>query len=501
MTGWVEIVLALLAGCFIWNVVPALWRYCIFCQRIRPFKSQTQKPHWFWGHLKFIDMSKSMTESAAISVENTTKKMTVFWLSFIPNLNSIHPDTAATILNLSEPKPKGRGEPYSIFTPFLGDGLVVSNGSKWERNRKLLTHAFHFDVLRPYVSIYNEATDILLDKFAKQMSQGPESVDVMDSLNLITLDVIMRCSLSYDGNIQEHENHPYVKAIHEITRLSMERLSKPWHFLSWSLFMMSENGKDYKRNVDFIHKFAKEIIVKRRQEIAEDPTLIKQKRKLDFLDVLLTAKDESGSGLSDVEILDEVSTFMFAGHDTTKASLGWAIYHLGKYPEEQEKLYQEVCKVTGDRKNIEWEDLSKLQRMTMFLKETLRMYPPAGSTNRTLTRPLEIEGVTIPAGNVVGVNILAIHYRPDIFPNPTEFRPERFLPENTEKRHPYAFLAFSAGSRNCIGRTFSVNEQKVVLSRLLKRFKVVLDEDHKVTPIPQFILQAKDGIKVRFEER
>ncbi|XP_060079007.1 cytochrome P450 4F6-like [Ylistrum balloti] len=501
MAGLMEIVIALIVGYGLWYIVPAFWRYYTFCRLIKPFASQTQKPHWFWGHLKLINLSKSVTASTATSMEGATNKMSVIWLSFIPNLNAIHPETAATILNLSEPKPKGRGEPYSIFTPFLGDGLVVSSGPKWERNRKLLTHAFHFDVLKPYVSIYNKAADTLLDKFAEQMIQRRESVEIMDSLNLLTLDVILRCSLSYDGDIQKYENHPYVKAVHEITRLSMERLSKPWYFIFWSLYMMSANGKEYKKNVNFIHKFAEEIIVKRRKEIAEDPSLIKKKRKLDFLDILLTAQDESGTGLSDEEILDEVSTFMFAGHDTTKASLGWAIYNLGKYPEEQEKLFQEVCEVTGDRRNIDWEDLGKLQKMSMFLKETLRMYPPAGSTSRSLTQPLEIEGVTLPAGNVVAVNILGIHYRPDVFPNPTEFRPERFLPENSENRHPFAFLAFSAGARNCLGKSFTMNEQKVVLAKLLKRFKVVLDESHDVTPIPLFILQPKDGIKVSFEER
>ncbi|XP_069101524.1 cytochrome P450 4F6-like [Argopecten irradians] len=419
MAGWFEIVLALLVGYGLWNVVPVLWRYIVFCHRIRPFKSKTEKPHWFWGHLKYIDMSKSITEFSAKSMENTNEKMYVFWLSFMPNLYAIHPDTAATVLNLSVPKPKGRGEPYSIFLPFLGDGLVVSNGTKWERNRKLLTHAFHFDVLRPYITIYNEATDICLDKFAKQMSETPNSIGIMDSMNLLTFDIIMRCSLSYDGKIQEQENHPYVKAIHEINRLSMERLRKPWNFLFWSLFMLTEDGKEYKRNIDYIHQFAEEIIVKRRQEIAEDPTITQKKKKLDFIDILLTAKDESGSGLSDNEILDEASTFMFAGHDTTKSSLAWAIYNLGKYPDEQEKLYQEVCQVVGDKSYVEWEDINKLQRMAMFLKETLRMYPPVANTSRLLTQPLEIDGVTIPAGRIIGVNMLNIHYRPDTFPNPT----------------------------------------------------------------------------------
>ncbi|XP_021368163.1 cytochrome P450 4F4-like isoform X1 [Mizuhopecten yessoensis] len=500
MAGWMEIVLALVVGYVLWKVIPVLWRYYTFCQLVKPFKSK-RKSNWFLGHLIHMSFTESVITSIAKLMEDNTNKMMIEWMSFIPNLHAIHPDTAATILKSSEPKPKGRGEPYSLFTPFLGDGLVVSNGTKWERNRKLLTPAFHFDILRPYVDIYNEAADILLDKYAKNMSESPNSLDVMDGLNLVTLDIILRCSLSYDGNIQEYKEHPYVKAIHEISRLTMVRVSKPWYFLSLTLFKMTSQGKEYMNHVNYIHRFADEVIAIRKKAIADDLSLLQKRRKLDFLDILLTAKDESGSGLTDEEIRDEVDTFMFAGHDTTKAVLGWAIYNLGKYPEEQEKLFREVCDVTGDRKDIEWEDLGKLKKMSMFLKETMRMYTPAGSTTRSLTKPLEIEGVTLPAGTWIMVNFYCIHYRPDIFPNPTEFRPERFLPENTENRHPYAFLPFSAGPRNCIGQNFSMNEQKVLLGRIIKRFRVVLDENHEVIPVPLFIVQARDGIKVRFEER
>ncbi|XP_060079009.1 cytochrome P450 4F6-like [Ylistrum balloti] len=500
MASWVEIIVAVVVSYGLWFVVPSLWRFYTFCQLIKPFKSK-RKSHWLLGHLIHLSFTESVITSVADLMENNTKKIMVEWMSVVPNLQAIHPDTAALIVKSSEPKPKGRGSPYSLFTAFLGDGLVTSNGSKWERNRKLLTPAFHFDILRPYVNIYNEAADILVDKFAKQMSESPNSVDIMDSLNLVTLDIILRCSLSYDGNIQKQEKHPYVVAVHQISRLTMERISVPWHFLFWSLYMMSANGKEFMKHVNYTYRFAEEIIAKRKKEIADDPSLLQKKRKLDFLDILLTAKDESGSGLTDEEIRDEVNTFMFGGHDTTKTTLGWAIYNLGKYPEEQEKLYQELCDVTGDRKYIEWEDLGKLQKMSMVLKETLRLYPPGPSTSRCLTKPLEIEGVTLPVGTSIMVNFMCIHLRPDIFPNPTEFRPERFLPENTEKRHPYAFLPFSAGPRNCIGQNFAMNEQKVLLARILKRFKIVLDEGHEVIPVPFLFIQPQNGIKVRFEER
>ncbi|XP_033746344.1 cytochrome P450 4F22-like [Pecten maximus] len=276
-----EVVVAIVVSYGLWFVVPVLWRYYKFCQLVKPFKSKRES-HWLLGHLSHLSFTESLVTTVAKLMKNNPKKMMVEWISVIPQLQAIHPDTAAVILKTNEPKPKGPGEPYSLFTPFLGDGLVTSNGSKWERNRKLITPAFHFDVLRPYINIFNEAADILLDKFATQMSESANSVDVMDSLNLATLDIILRCSLSYDGDIQKRDNHPYVEAVHEISRLTMERISKPWHSLSWNLFKMSANGKQYVKYVDYMYRFADEVIAKRKKETAEDPSLLQKKRKLDF---------------------------------------------------------------------------------------------------------------------------------------------------------------------------------------------------------------------------
>ncbi|XP_033758981.1 cytochrome P450 4B1-like [Pecten maximus] len=333
------------------------------------------------------------------------------------------------------------------------------------------------------------------------MKESPKSIDITDVLNLATLDVILRCALSYGGDIQRQEKHPYATAVHRIGLLMIRRLMYPWQFLSWTLYMMSADGQEYKRHLDYVHGFADDLIAKRKIALAEDPSLLERKHRLDFLDILMTAKDESGVGLTDQEIRDEVDTFMFGGNDTTSTALKWAVYNLGKYPDEQDKVYREVCDVTGDRKYIEWEDLGKLQRMTLFMKESMRLYPPATITTRLINEPLELDGVYFPAGTSVSVNFYYIHRHPDVYPDHSVFRPERFLPENSKDLDPYAFLPFSAGPRNCIGQNFSMNEQKVILSRILKRFKIILDEDHEVIPVNELTFRSRNGIKIRFEER
>ncbi|OWF40062.1 cytochrome P450 4F6-like [Mizuhopecten yessoensis] len=504
MADLIEIVVALVTGYVLWTVVTTLWRYNALCRKVKNF-SQIGPAHWFWGHMKLDVMSDlrsvlSLPDEELYKMSHNTK-WAIVWMSFIPLIQANHPDSAKAVLKLSDPKPRGRGQVYSIFNEFLGDGLVTSNGKKWERNRKLLTPAFHFDVLRPYVKIYNEAADIVLEKFARQMKETPKSTDISDVLDLATLDVILRCSLSYEGNIQRQKNHPYAAATHRIGVLIMKRMTYPWQFISWTLYMMSADGKEYKKHMDYIHGFADDLIAKRKKALAENPSLLEGKHRLDFLDILMTAKDDSGAGLTDKEIRDEVDTFMFAGHDTTFAALRWALYNFGLHPEEQDKVYREVCDVTGDRTYILWEDLGKLHKLTLFMKESMRMFPPVLSTTRLLQKPLELDGVSFPAGTCLSVGMIGLHRHPDIYPDPKVFRPERFLPENSEDRDPYAFLPFSAGPRNCIGQNFSMNEQKVMLSRIIKRFKIVLDEDHDVIPVTELTLRPKNGIKIRFEER
>ncbi|XP_069115528.1 cytochrome P450 4F6-like [Argopecten irradians] len=500
----IQIVLALLVGYGLWVIMLALKRYHALCRTVKNF-AQFVPAHWFWGHMK-MDFMGDLRQLFNLPREevyriNHNKKWSIFWMSFIPMIQAIHPDSVKAVLKLSDPKPRGRGQVYSVFNEYLGEGLVTSNGNKWERNRKLLTPAFHFDILRPYVKIYNEAADIVLDKFASLMKESPNSIEVSDVLHLATLDVILRCALSYDSKICEQENHPYASAVDRIGKLILSRMTYPWQFLSCTLYMMSTDGKEYKRHIDYIHKFDDDLIAQRRTALAENPSLMEGKQRLDFLDILMTARDESGVGLTDQEIRDEVDTFMFAGHETTFTALRWALYNFGKYPEEQDIVYREVCDVTGDRKYIEWEDLGRLQKLTMFMKESMRMFPPVTTSTRLLKQPLLLDEAYFPAGTSLSVSIMGLHRHPDIYPDYDVFRPERFLPENSENRDPYAFIPFSAGPRNCIGQNFSMNEQKVMLGRILKRFKIVLDDEHEVIPVPELTLRPKNGIKVRFEER
>lgn len=297
------------------------------------------------------------------------------------------------------------------------------------------------------------------------------------------------------------ESHPYVRAVNELSDLWVNRSLNIYHYFDF-IYFRSRNGRLFKQHADFVHSVAEDIIEKRQKTLKEEglptKTAGKKSRYLDFLDILLTAKDESNVGMTPLEIRNEVDTFLFEGHDTTTSAMCWTLYSLAQHPEWQRKVQAEVDAVLDGRTSdfIEWNDLSKLETLTMCIKEGLRCHSPVSFIQRVTTKPLDIEGYHVPVGATIAVQIYNLHHNPDVWDDPMEFRPQRFLPENVSGRDSYAFVPFSAGPRNCIGQHFAMNEQKVTLARLLRRFTLELDPDHEVSKKIGVVMRATNGIKV-----
>ncbi|XP_071180898.1 ultra-long-chain fatty acid omega-hydroxylase-like [Mytilus edulis] len=458
------------------------------------------KPHWFFGNaLQIGTFHDFVTRMHKKYVENLHTKGYSFWVFTVqPVVFLTHPDTIKVIMKSNAPKAKGNIG-YSFMIPWIGDSLLVTHGSKWERNRRLLTPAFHFSVLNGYFEIYNDVADTLLEKLSNGSKSG-QYIEVYQNSALAVLDSLMQCSLSYKGNIQSvGESHPYVKAVKRLVELVMARNLNLLFYPEW-LYRLSPSGKEFFNLCDYVHQFAEDIIEKRKQELMNNVSIIK-KRQMDFLDILLTAKDDNGQGLTDEEIRSEVDTFMFAGHETTASVLSWSIYALGKYKHIQDKVYREVKKVIGDKQHIDGDDISEMKYLSCFLKEVMRQYTPVPLIARTLEKPTVVNGVELPEGILTILGIHSGHHHPDVWDDPWEFKPERFEVSIQRDMDPYSFTPFSAGPRNCIGQSFAQSEEKVLIARIINRFEISLDPDHKVEPFIEFVMRAKNGIMVSFKDR
>lgn len=460
--------------------------------------------HWLLGHLKGFPGPneaglKYMVDRSIASKDGIAQT----WMGpFLPNALVFHPNSVKTILKTSEPKPRAIGGYHNLF-PWLGDGLLLAGGQKWARNRRLLTPAFHFDILRPYMTINNRCTDIFLEKLEKFAEKG-EYFEVFSHIGLLTLDIILRCAFSYENDCQVKGNsHPYVQAVSSLGTIATHRFLSPWLYPDF-IFNLTPGGRQFKKDCDFVHKISNEIIQTRKEALTKEGSEnLTKNRYLDFLDVLLTARDESGQGLTDQEIRDEADTFLFEGHDTTSSGISWMLYTLATHPEAQTRCQEEIDEAIEGKetKDIEWDDLPKLKYLTMCLKEVLRLHTPVPFIERQVTKDIEIEGHLVPAGTLVDIQLYVLHHSPGFWQDPEEFRPERFSPENQANTDHYAFLPFSAGPRNCIGQHFAMHEMKTAVARILSRFTLTLDPDRPVLHQIALVMKTVNGMYMKAKPR
>ena len=492
-----------LLGFIFWKFLNFLRHYWSYCQLMKLNKNiiPIGKFHPIWGHMHLFKDSGCMFQCQIDCVKKTKAKMMTAWVSHLyPLILTAHPDSVRDLLKSSEPKPNYYGSTYNSLKVWLGDGLLVSQGKKWERNRRLLTPAFHFDILKPYIQVYNDVAEILMKKF-EIASTKEESFEIYDPVGLATFDTMLRCAFSRNEDVQHASiTHPYVHAVKELGRLSIERIARIWQHW-YPLYCILPSGQQFHKHSKFVHDFDMKVIKARMEAIEKDHKLV-EKKHLDFLDILLTARDAEGEGLTLEEIRAEVDTFLFEGHDTTASAISWAIYALAQNQEEQEKVYTEVQKVLGDHPYVEWDDIHQMKQLNMFIKESMRYYSPVPGISRILTKDTLIDGSLIPKNLEIWINIHVMNTREDVWENPKKFDPERFEETKVKDRDPYMFVPFSAGPRNCIGQHFALDEIKVTLIKLLQKFKVTIDPDNIAVPYPEIVMRSEhNGIHVHFMKR
>lgn len=410
---------------------------------------------------------------------------------FVPN-----PETVAPIFRSSNcPKDSLF---YGNLKPWLGDGLLVSRGKKWARDRRLLTNCFHFDILRGYVDVYTDAVNVMLRKWADASANG-KSVDVTSSCTMLTLDIIMRCAMGFESNCQlELDNveisqeAAYAEAVVKISHAMLARAQNVLHMLMSNFLYLNftSNGRDLARLLKTIHGMSQHLIQERRAALQDDTSTGSRKRYRDFLDVLLTVKDEDGIGLSDTEIREQVDTFLFRGHDTTASAMQWTIYYLAQHEDLQEKCRHEVTEVLQQDTEgsalgtLTHEKLGELKYLTQFIKETLRIASSVPFSSRELGEDMNIDGYHLPAGTLVEIAYADIHMAEEYWPEPFKFDPDRFSPEQNKGQHPFAFVPFSAGPRNCIGQSMAMDELKTTTALILSQFQIHPDPKQ---PDPQWV--------------
>jgi len=362
---------------------------------------------------------------------------------------------------------------------FLGQGLLTSEGGEWLRQRRLSQPAFHRERLALYARIINGCAEEMLDSW-----KDGENRDVHQEMMQLTLRVAAKVLFSVDV---KNESKEVAAALNLLMKHSSgaRMLLPPWVRYLPLPFLIR-----VRRAVRQLDEVVYRIIRERRRSENDNG---------DLLSMLMSARDEDGSRMTDRQLRDEVMTFLLAGHETTALSLSWAWFLLSENPEAENKLHHELARVL-DGKNPSFEDLPRLCYTEAVVKESVRLYPPAWSLARTAAEDFEIGGYLVPAGSNVVMSQWIMHRDPRFFPSPEQFDPGRWFEEHTQRLPRFAYFPFGGGPRYCVGASFAMMEATLLLAAIAQRFRLRMVPGHNVVPVPSITLRPKYGIKMSLHQ-
>lgn len=431
---------------------------------------------------------------------NTVGETFVFWMLSRPYVFTNNLSIIETIMNSNTVLSKGNG--YYFLRDWIQDGLICSDGEKWRKRRKQLTHCFHFEVLKNSMKIMESHSQILLKKL-RELADSRAKFDILKETKYFSLKVI--CENAVGVNLDSLDDSgifrkEYINSIAAVSRIMVERERTPLYWFA-PIFTLFQTGRLYYKSVDTINKFVRNAIETKIKEFETQKNQIDKpaqpKNKKILLDSLLELYEK---GEINVEgIVEETNNFLFAGHDTVSTALAWCLYMLGRNKESQTKAFQEVIGV--EKKNLESidEKVTALKYIDCVVKETLRLHPVAPLISRYVDEDLNIDGFIIPKGTDVAFNLYALHREEAYWENPLEFVPERFQEGGAASKRPvFSYIPFSAGARNCIGSRFAMMELKIALYNILLHFEIeAMQKESELIEVVDVVHHSANGLLLK----
>ncbi|CDS05134.1 hypothetical protein LRAMOSA07663 [Lichtheimia ramosa] len=388
----------------------------------------------------------------------------------------------------------------------VGPNILFETGEKWKEHRKIVNPAFHRSMP---VALFGRLMQKLLH--GELMTPTQALLNVHTITTRWTLDVIGLSSFDFDFHaLDQIDNNPWVDRYHYLVAKAKNPLFFLFPILEQRyLFLFPDRQKVHNELSIFLGMMS-DIISKKKQLLQEkgvNSNTIADNEK-DLLALMIEAENDGEGRLSNDELLSNLCVFFLAGHDTTASALAYAIYYLAVNPDAQVKARNEALAVIGNDPTPSLDQMRSLSYINMVIKETLRLNPPAVSIiPRVATRDTELNGVFIPKGTRISLDIIDLQRNPAIWQDPDTFRPERFAPGGEAEqltRNGMPWAPFSDGARKCIGSNFSMMEQRVFLTMLLREYEWSLPEDsiHKNGLITQGLgaTQPKD-LFIKFTKR
>ena len=369
--------------------------------------------------------------------------------------------------------------------PGLGRGILTAEGHRWRLQRRVAAPVFRPAHVNSFLPAMLRAARNLRNHWAELPDGAP--LDIAQQMTRVTFEIILDTMLSGAGtaDLERLENsiRDFLESTSWTTALSA--MGAPL----WTPFPGKWRSE---RASAFLQRTVSERIAERRQT---------GERRDDLLSLMLDAKDpETGNGLNDIDIRDNILTFIGAGHETTALALTWTFYLLTRHPEVESKILEEIKRVSGGS-SLEPTDVAELGYTRQVVQESMRIFPPVAMVVRQSTRALRIGGEHVAAGDNVFVPIYAIHHHRDLWQNPQTFDPDRFDAEAVKDRHRWSYLPFGAGPRICIGMGFALLEAVAILATLLPGVRLSTAPDFQPTPKLRVTMRPAEGMPMRVTKR
>jgi cytochrome P450 len=374
-----------------------------------------------------------------------------------------HPDLARRVLTDFRGFDRaGRG--YERVRAAMGNGLATVAQPDHRRQRLVMQPAFRHEHLRGYVAVMRQ-------EITAAMAGWPEVIDLVEEMFTLTTTVALRALFSSQLDSEQAERlrqafDIFLRGIYARAALQVAgRLPTP-------------GNRRYDQAVARWHDQVSELIDGYRQADLRD----------DLMSRLLAARDEQGRSLSATELADQVAVLMLAGGETTSAAVAWSWHLLCGHPEILAAVQAETDAILG-RDVAGWDHLPRLDLTARVVREALRLYPPGWVIPRTCTRPVTLAGRTLPAGSIVIFSPYVLHRRPDLYPEPHRFDPDRWLTPAPAQKASY--LPFGAGATRCLGEEFGLAEATLILASMAARWDLTPEPGTTVAPAARAVLVPK----------
>ena len=389
-----------------------------------------------------------------------------------------HPDGVRHVLQENHRNYNKDVPDYHALSLVLGRGLLTNDGESWLRLRHLIQPAFHRERVAAFGTLMTDTTLTWTQRWeTSSFVETNKPLDLTQEMSSLTLNIVGKALFGTDLSAETERVGRALTAVNHLLASAF--------YLPWVLSLPTPQRHRLSNARRELYTVVEEIIRARRRRPAQHD---------DLLEMLLEARDEeTGEGMTDQQVRDEVLTLLLAGHETTANALSWTFYLLAQHPHIEAKLQEEYQQVLNGRPAL-IEDLPQLPSTRMVIEEVMRLYPPAWGLGRRALGNDEIGGYSLPKGAYVLVFPFVTHRHPAFWERPDEFDPERFSVPLAAGRHRFAYFPFGGGPRLCLGNQFALYEAQLILATILSRYQLRLLSGTVVTPEPLVTLRPRGDL-------